>query len=87
MIRLIVLTLLIAAFLGGYYLGHQPSSPDIFGWVRQMSRDAGLAAADAADTAGQTARLSPPEPDPSAETIVEVGGKLYKIGRGALARR
>ena len=29
--RLILLILLSAAFLGGYYLGQQPNSPDIFG--------------------------------------------------------
>ncbi len=31
--KLIALILLSSAFLGGYYLGHQPDSPDIFGWA------------------------------------------------------
>lgn len=32
--RLITTFLLLVAFLGGYYLGRQPESPDIFAWAR-----------------------------------------------------
>jgi hypothetical protein len=45
--RVLMLLLLVGAFLGGYYLGRLPNSPDIFAWGRQacdraveMSRDA-----------------------------------------------
>ncbi len=32
--RLITTFLLLVAFLGGYYLGRKPESPDIFAWAR-----------------------------------------------------
>ena len=32
--RLITTFLLLVTFLGGYYLGRQPESPDIFAWAR-----------------------------------------------------
>ena len=31
--KVILLALLLGAFLGGYYLGQQPNSPDVFGWA------------------------------------------------------
>ena len=34
--RLLTIILLSAAFLGGYYLGHQPNSPDIFARTSQL---------------------------------------------------
>lgn len=33
--RVLTLFLLTAAFLGGYYLGRLPNSPDIFAWGRR----------------------------------------------------
>jgi hypothetical protein len=33
--RFLVTILIAGAFLGGYYLGGQQGSPDIFGWARQ----------------------------------------------------
>lgn len=33
--RVLTLLLLTGAFLGGYYLGRLPNSPDIFAWGRQ----------------------------------------------------
>lgn len=35
MTKLILLILLAASFLGGYYLGRKPGSPDVIGWCRQ----------------------------------------------------
>ena len=32
--RLLKIFLLLAVFLGGYYLGGLPNSPDIFSWAR-----------------------------------------------------
>ena len=32
--RVLTLLLLAGAFLGGYYLGRLPNSPDIFAWAR-----------------------------------------------------
>ena len=56
---LILLALLAAAFLAGYYFGQQPDSPDVFGWAQttwQRLTDAGRQAGQAvgiltADTA------------------------------------
>ena len=33
--RLIIMLVVAGAFLGGYYVGHQPGSPNIFLWVQQ----------------------------------------------------
>ncbi len=38
--RAFVLILLTGAFLGGYYLGHLPNSPDIFAWGRETFEQA-----------------------------------------------
>lgn len=38
--RLLRFILLIAVFLGGYYLGRLPNSPDIFDYARQAYRRA-----------------------------------------------
>jgi predicted esterase YcpF (UPF0227 family) len=35
--RLLALILLTGAFLGGYYLGRLPESPDIFAWGRNAA--------------------------------------------------
>ncbi|MFP4055228.1 MAG: hypothetical protein ACLFV7_15330 [Phycisphaerae bacterium] len=35
--RLLALILLTGAFLGGYYLGRLPDSPDIFAWGRNAA--------------------------------------------------
>jgi len=47
--KLILLVLVASAFLGGYYLGRLPGSPDVFGWskrtYRQVTAWAGQAAA------------------------------------------
>jgi hypothetical protein len=34
--RLVRFILLLTAFLGGYYLGHRPGSPDIFAPAREL---------------------------------------------------
>ena len=39
--RLILLVLLAATFLGGYYLGHRPGSPDIFAHAQDAYGEAG----------------------------------------------
>ena len=36
--RFIAIMMLTAGFLGGYYLGHLPGSPDIFGWFADKYR-------------------------------------------------
>lgn len=36
--KLILLILLAASFLGGYYLGRRPGSPDVIRWCRQACR-------------------------------------------------
>ena len=33
--RLLAIILSVGVFLGGYYLGQQPGSPDIFGWAQK----------------------------------------------------
>jgi len=33
--RLLAIILSVGAFLGGYHLGRQPGSPDLFGWAQE----------------------------------------------------
>ena len=48
--RLLITVLIVGAFLGGYHLGRQPGSPDIFGWARRNYPEAAEAFRSAADS-------------------------------------
>jgi len=48
--RLLVTILIVGAFLGGYHLGRQPGSPDIFGWAQRNYPAAAEAFRSAADS-------------------------------------
>ena len=71
--------LLSAAFLGGYYLGHLPNSPDIFGWAQKTY-------AQGSDAYQKLSSVVKGEPGNVSETVapkemtVTVDGKTYKIG-------
>ena len=41
--KLITFILLAAAFVGGYHLGRQPDSPDLFAWAQQAYQQASQA--------------------------------------------
>ena len=77
--KLFVLILLAAAFLAGYYYGHQPNSPDIFGkaqaYYRQAS-DAGqqLMAVVNGEPENVLSQVSPEK------MTVTVDGKKYHLG-------
>ena len=84
--KIITLTLLAVAFLGGYYLGHQPESPDIFTWAEETY--AQLSKPDNQVVAGvqtQVGALQGDQPSEAEAIVVEVGGKLYTVGARALA--
>jgi len=77
MIRFLVLILLVGAFAGGYWVGRLPNAPDIVSWAQ-----------DAYDQASSRAGGNPPVPATAAanescsrEAIVEIAGKLYKVGQ------
>jgi hypothetical protein len=61
--RLLVTILIVGAFLGGYYLGHQEGSPDIFGWAQkaypQFAEASRGAVASLASTTGEQAAEDP----------------------------
>ena len=87
---LIAMTLLAGAFLGGYYLGQQPGSPDMFAWAGK--------ACDQAERLGeivhanQAAPSAPPAQSvqplqavasncaPPAGALIEIGGQTYRVG-------
>lgn len=47
--RLLRIIALMAVFLGGYYVGHLPNSPDIFAWSVGVYRRVDKATKDIAD--------------------------------------
>lgn len=51
--KFLAMMMLLATFLGGYYLGHKPDSPDIFGWASGAYDQVARAAAVAQDFVGQ----------------------------------
>lgn len=80
--RLFATIVLAAAFLGGYYLGRKPQSPDIFAWAQRTYRRA-------AEVGG---RLSASEGAPggvasSLPRRVMIEGKTYLIDGNRLVER
>ncbi len=53
--RAFILILILGGFLGGYYVGHKPGSPDIFAWPQKAS--------GAWDTARQLYAVATGEPN------------------------
>ena len=80
MVRTIFLLLLVAAFLGGYYVGRLPGAPDIINWAEQASKQVSQAADKAADTIAKAPTPLVTEPKRTAGALVEVAGTLYRIG-------
>lgn len=55
--KLFATVMLVGVFLGGYYLGHKPQSPDIFAWAQRAYHQAAEVSdqlADAGDATGST---------------------------------
>ena len=79
--KLLLLILLTGAFLGGYYLGRQPNSPDIFAWAQNTYNQA-------VDVGHQLSAAVKDDPGSmfqavAAEKIeVTADGKRYVIGGG-----
>ena len=78
--KLLLLILLTGAFLGGYHLGRQPNSPDIFAWAQKtynQAVDAGhqLSAAVNDDSGSMLQAVA------AEEIEVTADGKRYVIGR------
>ena len=73
--RLFATVVLAAAFLGGYYLGHKPQSPDIFAWAQRAyhhAAEAGGRLAGSEEAPGGAATSSLPQ-------RVKIEGKTYLI--------
>jgi len=76
MMRLLVLVLLVGAFAGGYWVGRLPNAPDIVSWTRGAYEQVTSAARGDAPIEANAAA----ERIRSTEAIIDVGGKLYKVG-------
>ena len=59
--RMFILILIMGGFLGGYYLGHKPGSPDIFSWPQKCG--------PAMQTARQIYSLATGEPNNVLEQV------------------
>jgi len=77
--KLFILILLAAAFVGGYYCGRQPNSPDIFGKAQVYYRQASEAGQQLmAVVNGEPEKvLSQVAPE---KMTVTVDGKKYNLG-------
>jgi len=82
--RLLISMLLAGAFLGGYYLGHEPDSPDIFGWAKKTYARLSDRQDETTGRAQAPAALAWQDKTPD-QIVVEVGGELYRIGSKTLA--
>lgn len=67
MSKLVVLLIIVGAFLGGYYLGRQPETPNLLSWVPGSHATEDETEYDERGAARPVA--------------VEVGGETYIIGR------
>jgi len=76
--RFIVLVLLGAAFLGGYYLGRKPGSPDIFRYADDVYRQAGQAGRKL--TAARGDGRAEDTPVAAKKFAVRLGGRTVEIG-------
>ena len=82
--KLVILVLLAVAFCGGYHLGRKPSSPDVLGWARKAYEQVSGWQGEPAGRC-QPGELPAAEEKTPDEIVVEVGGKLYRVGSQALA--
>lgn len=77
----IVCILIAAAFLGGYYLGRHPGSPDILAWAQQtcqqVTQQSQHTPATIEDKAAETVKAAIPD-----KVIINIGGKSYVLGGG-----
>ena len=83
--RLVILMLLAGAFLGGYYVRGLPGSPDIFDsdyskWLEKGYRQARQLGEEFVSTAQQAPTRLAQQPARPTGTIIEIGGRLYRIG-------
>ena len=83
--RLLTLMLLAGAFLGGYYVRGLPGSPDIFDsdclkWLEKGYRQARQLGEGFVSTAQQAPTRLAQQPARPTGTIIEIGGRLYRIG-------
>ena len=83
--KLFILTLLCAVFLGGYYAGRQPGSPDLIAGVAVVAEglyEFGKAAAGAVEQAAEAAGFNAaPAQEPPAEASAPVASHLESRGR------
>jgi len=86
MIRTLAVLLLIVAFLAGYYVGRLPGSPDVFAWARETYQKASEYGSKGANVIDETRNCMRPVAGTDGGTIVEIGGKLYRIGENSSQR-
>jgi hypothetical protein len=77
-----ILVIVAGAFLGGYYFGHQPGSPDIFALADQLYRDATHAgsALKATDAAPQPRADAAKQDAVKGKMAVCIDGRTYLVG-------
>lgn len=87
MIKTIAVLLLTSAFLAGYYVGRLPGAPDVFAWGRETYQKAADYSNKAATTVNETRGFLRSAAEPTGKAVVEIGGKLYRIGERPAERR
>lgn len=77
--RLIRFIVLVAVFLGGYYLGHLPGSPDVVGHIAKLCRRVG----GPADQARAEAPAQAPAETPADQTSLTEKVLSSLLGKSA----
>lgn len=80
----ILVILLTAMFLGGYYVGRLPGAPDVFG-MAQNAYAQSEQAREFIDTLVRSQPTASATPLQAQPVVVEVGGKQYRIGEQSRA--
>ncbi len=84
--RLLIFAFVSSSFLGGYYLGRLPESPDIFSWAQKAySQVAGVGEAISDASSEELSDATVGRED--GNVIVTIGDKSYRLGQEETARQ
>ena len=76
----IIVLMCASAFLGGYILGQQGDSVDVFSWAEKSYKDLFQQGTQLAPNIADNTPILAPKSEPPRQAIVEIAGKLYRIG-------
>ncbi len=79
--KFLLIILLAGVFLGGYHLGRQPGSPDIFAWYQKAYGQVKTYGEDVVPALLDQSRRDASDGDANGKIPVKIDGKVYMIGK------